>query len=50
VPDHDVIDIAELGHLTDSAPSALRYYERLGLLSPTGRADAVNTRRAPPSA
>jgi DNA-binding transcriptional MerR regulator len=38
VPDHDIVDIAELGHRTDTAPSALRYYERLGLLSPTGRA------------
>jgi DNA-binding transcriptional MerR regulator len=38
VPDHDVLDIAELGGRTGTAPSALRYYERLGLLAPTGRA------------
>lgn len=37
MPDEDVVDIAELGRRTDSAPSALRYYERRGLLSPTGR-------------
>jgi DNA-binding transcriptional MerR regulator len=36
VPDEDVLDIAELGGRTGTAPSALRYYERLGLLSPTG--------------
>ena len=36
--DHDIVDIAELGRRTGTAPSALRYYERLGLLSPTGRA------------
>ena len=35
---HEIVDIAELGHRTGTAPSALRYYERLGLLSPTGRA------------
>jgi DNA-binding transcriptional MerR regulator len=34
----DVLDIAELGRRTGTAPSALRYYERLGLLAPTGRA------------
>lgn len=38
MPDHDVLDIAELGRRTGTAPSALRYYERLGLLSPAGRA------------
>jgi DNA-binding transcriptional MerR regulator len=38
VPDHDVLDIAELGGRTGTAPSALRYYEHLGLLAPTGRA------------
>jgi DNA-binding transcriptional MerR regulator len=38
VRDHDIVDIAELGRRTGTAPSALRYYERLGLLSPTGRA------------
>jgi DNA-binding transcriptional MerR regulator len=37
VSDHDVVDIAELGRRTGTAPSALRYYERLGLLAPTGR-------------
>lgn len=38
MPDHDVLDIAELSGRTGTAPSALRYYEHLGLLSPTGRA------------
>ena len=38
MPAHDVLDIAELGRRTATAPSALRYYERLGLLSPSGRA------------
>jgi DNA-binding transcriptional MerR regulator len=38
VRDHDIVDIAELGRRTGTAPSALRYYERLGLLSPAGRA------------
>jgi len=37
VTDPDDVDIAELAHRTDTAPSALRYYERLGLLFPTGR-------------
>lgn len=38
MPVHDVVDIAELARRTGTAPSALRYYERLGLLAPTGRA------------
>jgi DNA-binding transcriptional MerR regulator len=33
----DVLDIAELGRRTGTAPSALRYYERLGLVTPVGR-------------
>jgi DNA-binding transcriptional MerR regulator len=37
VSDHNDVDIADLGRRTGAAPSALRYYERLGLLSPTGR-------------
>jgi DNA-binding transcriptional MerR regulator len=37
VSDHHDVDIADLGRQTRTAPSALRYYERLGLLSPTGR-------------
>jgi DNA-binding transcriptional MerR regulator len=35
--ENDDVDIADLGRRTGTAPSALRYYERLGLLSPTGR-------------
>lgn len=31
------LDIAEVAERTGLAPSALRYYERLGLLEPTGR-------------
>jgi DNA-binding transcriptional MerR regulator len=37
VADQRDVDIADLGRRTGTAPSALRYYERLGLLSPTGR-------------
>jgi DNA-binding transcriptional MerR regulator len=37
VSDRNDVDIADLGRQTGTAPSALRYYERLGLLSPTGR-------------
>lgn len=40
-PDHgesgELLDIAEVAELTGVAPSALRYYERLGLLEPAGR-------------
>jgi DNA-binding transcriptional MerR regulator len=43
VPDHDLIDIAELGRRTGTAPSALRYYERLDLLAPVGRAGGRRT-------
>jgi DNA-binding transcriptional MerR regulator len=43
VRDDDIVDIAELGRRTGTAPSALRYYERLGLLSPAGRAGGRRT-------
>ncbi|MFD4570750.1 MerR family transcriptional regulator [Streptomyces sp. NPDC058417] len=33
----DLLDIGELAARTGVAPSALRYYERLGLLTPCGR-------------
>ncbi|MFJ6726301.1 MerR family transcriptional regulator [Streptomyces sp. NPDC091281] len=33
----DLLDIGELAARTGVAPSALRYYERLGLLTPYGR-------------
>ena len=32
------LDIAEVARLTGLAPSALRYYERKGLIEPSGRA------------
>ena len=35
---HGLIAIGELARRTGLASSALRYYERVGLLSPTGRA------------
>ena len=37
--DHAVLTIGELSRRTGLASSALRYYERLGLLAPTGRAN-----------
>lgn len=33
----ELLDIAEVADRTGVAPSALRYYERLGLLAPAGR-------------
>jgi DNA-binding transcriptional MerR regulator len=33
----ELLDIAEVTELTGVAPSALRYYERLGLIEPAGR-------------
>ncbi|HEY0817099.1 MAG TPA: MerR family transcriptional regulator [Pseudonocardia sp.] len=33
----DVLDIAEVARRAGLAPSALRFYERRGLISPTGR-------------
>ena len=41
--DDEVLDIAELGRLTGTAPSALRYYERLGLVTPVGRSAGRRT-------
>ena len=41
--DREVLDIADLGRRTSTAPSALRYYERLGLLAPAGRAGGRRT-------
>jgi DNA-binding transcriptional MerR regulator len=35
--DDDLVPIGELARRTGLAPSALRYYERVGLLSPAGR-------------
>lgn len=40
-----ILDIGELAEATGVAPSALRYYERLGLLSPAGRAGLRRTYR-----
>ena len=37
-PEDGLVPIGELARRTGVAPSALRYYERIGLLSPTGRA------------
>jgi DNA-binding transcriptional MerR regulator len=33
----DLLDIGDVAAMTGVAPSALRYYERLGLLEPAGR-------------
>ena len=33
----DLLDIAEVGRRTGLAPSALRFYERRGLIAPSGR-------------
>ncbi|MFI5536609.1 MerR family transcriptional regulator [Nocardia sp. NPDC051900] len=33
----DLLDIAEVGEQTGLAPSALRFYEKRGLIAPTGR-------------
>ena len=37
-PDATVLNISELSALTGLAPSALRFYERRGLITPIGRA------------
>jgi DNA-binding transcriptional MerR regulator len=48
VPDNTArLAIGELARRTGTAPSALRYYERIGLLPPTERAGGK--RRYPPS-
>lgn len=41
-----VLDISELSALTGLAPSALRFYERRGLLTPIGRAGGKRVYRA----
>jgi DNA-binding transcriptional MerR regulator len=38
MPDDGLVPIGELARRTGVATSALRYYERIGLLSPAGRA------------
>src|ERR671916_3539917 len=38
MPEDGLLAIGELARRTGVAPSALRYYERVGLLSPAGRA------------
>jgi DNA-binding transcriptional MerR regulator len=38
MPEDGLVPIGELARCTGVAPSALRYYERIGLLSPVGRA------------
>ena len=38
MPENGLVPIGELARRTGVASSALRYYERLGLLSPAGRA------------
>ena len=45
-PDILVLDISELSALTGLAPSALRFYERRGLLTPIGRAGGKRVYRA----
>lgn len=40
-----LLDIAEVAAATGVAPSALRYYERIGLLTPAGRAGLRRTYR-----
>jgi DNA-binding transcriptional MerR regulator len=37
MPDEGLVPIGELARRTGAAPSALRYYERVGLLSPAER-------------
>lgn len=46
--DEDSLTIGELARRTQVAPSALRYYEELGLLRPGGRVSG--RRRYPPAA
>ncbi|MEZ5217707.1 MAG: MerR family transcriptional regulator [Ilumatobacteraceae bacterium] len=45
-PDATVLDISELSALTGLAPSALRFYERRGLITPTGRSGGKRIYRA----
>lgn len=45
-PDATVLDISELSALTGLAPSALRFYERRGLIAPIGRAGGKRIYRA----
>lgn len=40
-----LLDIADVAAATGVAPSALRYYERMGLLTPAGRAGLRRTYR-----
>jgi DNA-binding transcriptional MerR regulator len=47
MPDDGLVPIGELARRTGVAPSALRYYERIGLLPPAERAG--QRRRYPPS-
>ncbi len=44
--DTDVVDISELSAQTGLAPSALRFYERRGLIAPIGRAGGKRIYRA----
>jgi DNA-binding transcriptional MerR regulator len=45
-PDTAVLDISELSARTGLAPSALRFYERCGLLAPIGRSGGKRIYRA----
>jgi DNA-binding transcriptional MerR regulator len=45
-PASTVMDISELSALTGLAPSALRFYERRGLITPIGRAGGKRIYRA----
>jgi MerR family redox-sensitive transcriptional activator SoxR len=47
MPENDLVPIGELARRTGVATSALRYYERIGLLSPAERAG--QRRHYPPS-
>jgi MerR family redox-sensitive transcriptional activator SoxR len=47
MPEHGLVPIGELARRTGVASSALRYYERIGLLSPAERAG--QRRHYPPS-
>ena len=42
-----IVLIGKLGRQTGLATSALRYYERVGLLSPAGRSGGAHFARAP---
>jgi DNA-binding transcriptional MerR regulator len=37
MPQGDLLDIADVGRQSGLAPSALRFYERRGLIAPSGR-------------